>query len=238
MFQAAIVEDEDQIRSYIKDSLIDSFEQQQVHVTFDAFSSGTKFLSMFDQHFHFDMIFLDIEMPDIDGISICRRIREIAPDALVVFISNKEELVFQTFEVQPFRFIRKSEYDKQLPSLVSAIIKRLDALDSCMMRILEPTSGDLFSFDVKKILYVEAQRKNCRIVTTTGDQIIHCKLMELEEKLANFSFMKPHRSYLVNCQYVFYIGKTSLSLTNQEEIPISRNKIDEIKQQFLDYTTR
>jgi DNA-binding LytR/AlgR family response regulator len=238
MYQAAIVEDETQIRNYIKNTLIKSFENQQVHITFDSFSSGEKFLSMFDQHYHFDLIFLDIEMPGMDGISICRRIREVAPDTLVVFISNKEELVFQTFEVQPFRFIRKSEYDKQLPFLVQAIIGQLNAQNSQMIRIHEPSSGDIFSFDVKKVLYVEAQRKNCRIVTTTNELIIQCKLMELEEKLSEFFFIKPHRSYLVNCQYIFYVGKNSLQLTNKEEIPISRGKVEEIKQLFLDYTTR
>lgn len=238
MYQAAIVEDEAQIRSYLKDTLLKSFKEQQIHITFDTFASGEKFLSMFNQHYHFDIIFLDIEMPGMDGISICKKIREISPDALVVFISNKEELVFQTFEVQPFRFIRKSEYDKQLPALVSAITSQLNALSSHMMRILEPSSGDLFSFDVNKVLYVEAQRKNCRVVTTTGDLIINCKLMEIADKLTDFAFLKPHRSYLVNCQYIFYIGKTSLSLTNIEEIPISRGKVGEIKQDFLNYTTK
>lgn len=238
MYQAAIIEDEAQIRSYIKKTLTSSFEKQQIHVAFDSFSSGEKFLSMFDKHYHFDLIFLDIEMPNMDGISLCKRIREVSPDALVVFISNKEELVFQTFEVQPFRFIRKSEYDKQLPALVDAITTKLNHQNSYMMKILEPSSGDVYSFDVKNILYVEAQRKNCRIVTTTGDLVIHCKLMEIEEKLADFFFIKPHRSYLVNCRYIFYIGKSNLQLTNKEEIPISRGKVDEVKQLFLEYTTK
>lgn len=238
MYQAAIVEDEAQIRSYLRDTLRKSFEEQQIHVAFDTFASGEKFLSMFNQHYHFDIIFLDIEMPGMDGISICKKIREISPHALVIFISNKEELVFQTFEVHPFRFIRKSEYAKQLPALVSGIISQLNTLSSYMMCILEPSSGDIFSFDVKKVLYVEAQRKNCRIVTTTGDLIIHCKLMDIARKLAGFAFLKPHRSYLVNCQYIFYIGKTSLQLTNKEEIPISRGKVGEIKQSFLNYNTK
>ena len=238
MYQAAIVEDEDQIRSYLKETLYETFESQNIHVAFDTFASGDKFLSMFTQHYHFDIIFLDIEMPGMDGISVCKKIREIAPNALVIFISNKEDLVFQTFEVQPFRFIRKSEYIKQLPTLVNGIISKLNALNTCMICIPEVSSGDLFSFDVQQVLYVEAQRKNCRIVTTAGDLIIHCKLMDIEKKLVDFPFLKPHRSYFVNCQYIFYIGKNSLQLTNKEEIPISRSKVSEIKQAFLNYTTK
>lgn len=238
MYQAAIVEDETQIRSYLMQTLCKAFEEQQIHVAFDTFASGEQFLSMFTQHYHFDMIFLDIEMPGMDGISLCKRIREISPNALVIFISSKEDLVFQTFEVQPFRFIRKNDYAKQLPTLVNGIISKLNTLSSCMICIPELSSGDLFSFNVKQILYVEAQRKNCRVVTTTGDSTIHCKFMDISKKLADFPFLKPHRSYLVNCDYIFYIGKNTLQLTNKEEIPISRSKVSEIKQAFLNYTTK
>ncbi len=109
MFQAAIVEDEEVFLKRTRELLANTFKEKNVDVAFDFFMSGEELLPMIEQHFHYDIIFLDIEMPGMDGISVCRRIKEIAPDALVVFISNKESLVFQTFEVQPFRFIRKSE---------------------------------------------------------------------------------------------------------------------------------
>ncbi len=238
MYQAAIVEDEAQVRSYLQSSLISAFHERSIQMGFDSFAGGEGFLSMVQEHFHYDVIFLDIEMPGLDGISICKRVREIAPDALVVFISNKEELVFQTFEVQPFRFIRKSEYDKQLPALADAIARKLQELHPQILRITEAASGDIYSFDIKKILYVEAQRKYCRIVTTTDEVLIRCKLMDLEAKLPKDMFLKPHRSYLVNCMFIYYIGKTALVLTTHEEIALSRNKIEEVKAQFLAYTVQ
>mgnify|MGYP004442584195 CR=1 FL=1 len=238
MYQAAIVEDQAEIRTYLRDSLAHCFNEKKLPMTFDTFESGDAFLQMYEKHFHFDVIFLDIEMPKMDGITLCKRIRELTPDALVVFISNKEELVFQTFEVQPFRFIRKSEYDKQLPALTDAIVDRLGKNSSSIMRITESSSGDIFSFDIQKIFYIEAQRKNCRIVSETGELTLQYKLMDLEEKLADYHFIKPHRSYLVNSRCIYYIGRASLTLCNNEEIPISRVKVDEVKQLFLEYTTK
>ncbi|WP_099469401.1 LytR/AlgR family response regulator transcription factor [Konateibacter massiliensis] len=237
MYQAAIVEDEPEILDYLKHTLSDYFRQKNFPVAFDAFLKGTGFLDMFDNHYHYDMIFLDIEMPGIDGIDICRHIRSIAPDTLVVFISNKEELVFQTFEVQPFRFIRKSEYQQLLPSLVDSLISQLLSKQSSLIYITEALSGDIFSFDVNQIVYIEAQRKSCCITTTTGNTILRCKLMDLDRELSKFHFIKPHRSYLVNCRYIFHIGKTSIRLSNQQEVPISRNRIEKVKQEFLFYHT-
>jgi DNA-binding LytR/AlgR family response regulator len=59
--------------------------------------------------------------------------------------------------------------------------------------------------------------------------------MDLEEQLLPHHFLKVHRSYLVNCRYIFHIGKTSLTLEDHTEIPISRGKVDFVKEQFLLY---
>lgn len=235
MMQAAIVEDNKQMGEMIRDALIRTFEQKQAPVAFDVFSEGSAFLSMFEQHYHYDFIFLDIEMPKLDGFEVCRRVRARKPDALVVFISSREELVFQSFEVQPFRFIRKSHLQESLNSLTDALLAEISHRQSRLIQVTEPVSGDIYSFDVNQILYIEAQRKLCRIVCQDHDTLVHCKFMELQELLKEEAFLQIHRSFLVNCKYIFHIGKTNVILTNREEVPLSRNRADEIRSAYLAY---
>ena len=236
MYQAAIVEDEEVFLNRTKELLANTFNNKDISVAFDFFMSGEEFLPMIEQHFHYDMIFLDIEMPGIDGISVCRKIREIAPDALVVFISNKESLVFQTFEVQPFRFIRKSELNEMVNSLVDSILSELDKRKQKIIKIEEPSGGDVYSFDVRKILYVEAQRKECAIVTESGITTLRSKLMTLEEALSGEDFIKIHRSFLVNMSAITRIQKDTVLLKNGHELPLSRNMREEVKQSFLNHS--
>lgn len=236
MYHAAIIEDEMDLIPYLRDTILENFNLNHVQVSFDTFSSGEGFLDMFQAHYHYDIVFLDIEMPDMDGIEVCRQIRRIAPDTLVVFISNKEELVFQTFEVQPFRFVRKSQYQTVLPSVVTDLCRQLVKNENHIIKIIEPVSNDIYSFDINQILYIESQRKDCRIVSQSEETILRCKLMDLEKLLLPYHFLKTHRSYLVNCKHIFHIGKNSLFLTDHTELPVSRNKIEEIKQQYLLYT--
>ena len=236
--QAAIVEDEPDVLRHIRNSLFQAFSSQHVHMAFDSFLSGKELLEMLKDHYHYDLIFLDIEMPEIDGIEVCRQIRKIAPDTLTIFISGKDELVFQTFEVQPFRFMRKSQFESQLPILAEACVNHLNQLHRRILQLKEMYSGDLFSFQIDKIKYVEAEGKTCRIVSDDDSTVIKEKFTRFEELLREYAFLKPHRSYLVNCNYIKYIGKNYLRLTDQTEIPLSRNKAEEIKQQFLDYNTR
>lgn len=106
----------------------------------------------------------------------------------MIFISNKEELVFQTFEVQPFRFIRKSELKELCPSLVDSIINELKRRSPQTFTIIENNGGDVLSFDARNIIYIEAQRKECKIVTTSGEATVKMKLMDLEEQLTSFHF--------------------------------------------------
>ena len=236
MYQAVIVDDEASILQSNKSILTKEFQSKNVSVAFDFFSDSESFLNMLKSHAHYDILFLDIEMPGMDGISLCRKIREISPDALVIFISNKEELVFQTFEVQPFRFIRKSELIELAPGLVDSIIKELQKRTPKLLKITE-AGGDMISFDIRTILYAEAQRKECRIVTTLGEETIRYRFMDLEAYLEEHHFIRIHRSYLVNMDYISRITKTSVILTNGEELPISRGSSEQIKQKFISYTT-
>ena len=236
MYQAAIVEDEEVFLKNTRDLLVGTFAAHNVSVAFDFFLSGKEFLPMFEQHFHYDMIFLDIEMPEIDGISLCKRIREISPDALVVFISNKESLVFQTFEVQPFRFIRKSELKELADGLVNAILTELDRRSPRTIRFVENSTGDVFSYDVRTILYVEAQRKETVIHTQQGKSAVRIKFMDMENMLSKYPFMKVHRSFLVNMDAISQIKKDDCILINGETIPISRGLKDQVKQTFLNYS--
>ena len=236
MYQAAIVEDEKPVSEYIRTLLANSFKKQQLPVAFDLFDNGSAFLKMLASHYHYDMIFLDIEMPAMDGISVCKQIRSLCPDVLVVFISNKEELVFSTFEVQPFRFVRKTQFEFMADSLTLALKNELLSRNRQMIRIIEPLSNDIFSFDVGKIQYVEAQGRKCDVITTENRTTVACRFMDLEKLLLPYGFIKIHRSYLVNSASIFHIQKNSVVLNDHTELPISRGKQEEVKQLFLKYT--
>lgn len=235
MYQIAVCDDEMEIVNYISKNLVEGFREISIPVAYDNFCDSNRLLNMFFEHYHYDAIFLDIDMPGIDGIETCRKIKEISPECLCVFISNKDELVFQSFEVQPFRFVRKTEFINQLPKLVNSIADEWNRRKRKMLQFIEPDSGDIFSFDVKQIVYIEAQRKKIKIKTALDEAIISMKFMEAERLLMQYSFMKPHRSYLVNAQYVFHIQKERVVLMNGISVPLSRNRIEMFKRSFVDF---
>ncbi len=238
MFQGAIVDDETDVLDFIQSEIKNEFKKRNSNIAIEKFNNGQSLLNMLSEHYHYDFIFLDIEMPQMNGIELCRNIKLMLPNCLVIFISNKDELVFQTFEVQPFRFIRKNHFKDQLPILVESLLYQISKQKKTVIQITESGSKDIFSFDISKIQYIESNRKQCLIVTDLNKTYVTFKLADFEKCLDTYEFIKPHRSYLVNCQSIFHISKTSIKLTNGIDIPVSRDRLESVKQQFLIYSKK
>ena len=237
MISIAIVDDEENTRKYLVKNITDAFKRKNCSVDCEIFSSGASFINTYKMHHHFNIIFMDIEMSDTDGFTASRTIKNITPEAIIVFVSNRDDLVFDAFEMAPFRFIRKDEFEAKLPSLTDSLVLELERRTPQIIKLREPKSGDIFSFDIRNIYYIEAQGHSCRIICVDGETLIKCKLSSLEEQLAPWHFVKPHRSYLVNCKYIFRISKFDITLSDKSTIPISRGRAEEIKQIFLSYTS-
>ena len=246
LVRAALCEDEDRVRGLLARSLQMEFVAVGIGLAIDSYADGEALLAALAGGARYDVYFLDIEMPGVNGIEVCRQIRRgipgsagapglpASPDALVVFVSNKEELVFQSLEVQPFRFMRKSHFVEEQEATVHAIAAELERRRGHIISLSDAGTGKTYRVDVNELVYVEVLDKRCTVHTTAGTIDIRCRLADIEALLEGQPFLKPHRSYLVNGRFVFNVGRTALTLTTGEEIPLSRNRAAEVKQQFLE----
>lgn len=230
---AAICEDEKPVLKYIYHQLQAAFLSHHHEILFDCYLSGEELLNASSNGKKYQILFLDIEMPGINGIELCRKLRLIHPEALIVFISNREELVFQTFEVRPFAFIRKSHFKEELPVLIRNLEQEWNLNKELIIQIHEQNSTCVYSFNINDIIYIEALAKTCRVVTSDSEQFIRYRLSDFETQLTKYGFLHPHRSYLVNFRYIFCIKKDTLLLDNKTELPLSRRRRLDIQQQFI-----
>ena len=233
-YEAIICEDQPSELQYIYQKLNDSFLKEKFPVHFTLYQSSKKVLEKLSHtEQHYDLLFFDIEMPGINGIELCHQIRNTHPDSLIIFISNKEELVFQTFEVQPVRFIRKNHFITELEQLTNAIIKELMSHEEILITVQELHSQQVYTWNVNQIIYVEALSKRCQVVTEHASATLQYRFMNFETLLAPHGFLKPHRSFLVNYQFISVIEKDSILLDDGTRIPLSRNRVAIIKKQFV-----
>lgn len=187
---------------------------------------------------HFDALFLDIDMPELDGLSLCRFIKLKLETCLIVFVSNQEQLVFQAIEVQPFRFIRKRYFREEVDKLARDVMAELGRREKMLIRLTDQSGKRAYAFDINKVFYIEAQGKKCRVVTEESKTELTTKLTDFQAIVSPFKFIKIHRSYLVNPMYIFRIERESVKLDNGEELPMSRNRADHVWEAFFSWSRR
>jgi DNA-binding LytR/AlgR family response regulator len=234
MLHVAIVEDDTVMQRWLREKLTESFSAARAAAEFDLFGTGDSFLAMAGEHYLFDAVFLDIEMPGTEGIETARRFTVLQPEARILFVSGREDLVFDTFEVRPFRFLPKSRLEEMLPGAVEALVADIERTRTRRV-VFSDASGDLFSFTPGRIIYIEARNKDCRIVTLDGETQVRCRLLDMEKQLEGESFIKIHRSYIVNPSFLYLIDRLSVSLTTGETLPLARNRASEVRRAFLHF---
>ena len=184
----------------------------------------------------FDALFLDIDMPGMDGVAAGNMIRSQGDSCCIVYISSWEDRVFDTFAVSPLRFIRKSRLNSELEEAVRAVV--FWAEKRAGQNLVISTQGKLLSLPVKTIIYIECWAKRQNIVTESGPHEIRSTLRELEEKLQGKGFLKPHKGYIVNYRFVQSIEDGNMTLLNGVMIPVSKYRLTEVRQEYLALVTR
>lgn len=224
-----LLDDDTEVLPYLAQKIREEFEKYKTTVQLTEYSSPMKLLTELEAGKQYDLYFLDIDMPGMDGLNVAGKISARQPGALLVFLSAKEELVFSAFRFHPFFFIRKSHFPGDLRQAVQDLEGIQEPREQC---ILSDEQGQTFDLPLDKTLYLEASDKYINIVMTDEQKFIRNTLSYAEKALSDFGFVRIHRSYLVNLRMVYAIKYDKVILDNGSALPLSRGKAAELKRRF------
>lgn len=182
---------------------------------------------------NFDVVFLDIDMPVMNGLDAAQVIKTNNPNTVIIFITSKDELVYESFRVQPFRFIRKTKLTEEISEAIKETYK---LLNNNSYKINVKIDNNVYEIGINSILYIESSR-NYIIINTVSDKRYKYKdsINQKETELKDYGFIRTHLGYLVNLRYVQRLIGDSLLLKNNQKIPISRSRIQYVKQMLIEY---
>ena len=232
MIKIALCDDETIAIRWLQDAITAAFRDYSKSIQITTFTKGLELRSAVLKGSLFDVIFLDINMPDINGIFLARHLKDISSNSLVIFVSSQENEVYHSFSASPFRFLPKSRIETDLSSIVHDILLELQKRNSSETITIKYRQA-FINLNPYKTLYVESFGKNQIIHTTSKTIEVNYRLKELQNLLEPFGFLKPHNSFLVNYRFITVIRQTDLLLDNEEIIPISRHRLNDIKQKYL-----
>ena len=195
-----------------------------------VYKNGSDFLRDFAQK-PFDLVFLDIEMPEIDGISVAHKLRSISPDVPIVFLTSHLEYAIEGYEVRALRYLTKPIDPKKLQEVLSYVLRQQQEQRALWIK----TDYAEQKLLIKDIVYMEAQNQNILICTGTDSYSVRYNISDYETELKDDGFFRIHRGYLVSLQHIKSVGKSEVVLSCGTALPVSRSKEKALKEALFEY---
>lgn len=229
----ALCDDDPRALPVIAGAVESVFSARGIQAEIFRFLSGETLLQATERT-HFDLLLLDIEMSGMDGIAVGKRLRAYEDDIKIVYVSEAESRVFESFQVQPFGFVRKSNFLNDISTIVELYAKT-GAKEQPGEYLGLATRSGLLSLRSKQVRYFEASRNYQLLYLAGKKEPLEVKMtMDKLQMIAEpYGFIRVHKGYLVNYQYIQHISSTEITLADGTQIPIGRSKVSEVKLKFL-----
>ena len=205
-------------------------------VVIDKYLSGDELIASGSKP---DILFLDIQMPGMDGMETAKVFRQDNENMILIFVTAAEEYVFQAFDVGAFHYLVKPFSDEKLKEVVTKAvhnIKRSFKLEKDEKYIMVQTAGSHIKIFLRDIVYAEVYNRKVIIHTRSTDIEYYGKLQELSD-MAGTDFFRTHRAYLVHFKYVEKYDATCVTMKNGTAL-IAKKNYPEFVKQYLKYNQR
>ena len=229
----AICDDEAAVLSIVSGAIATTLRKYDIEAATEIFENP-KNLERRMTEVEFQLIFLDIDMPQMDGITFAKRIRRTNTHTDIIFISNREERVFDALRVNPAGFIRKKRFLEDVSAVLDQWMQNRRKEESSVL-VAQTAEGEL-SLPIDKVLYIEGAGRHQEIHLSDDEKpvIVNYSMQGLEEELAPLGFLRVHKGYLVNYRFIRRLTDTDAVLTNGEQIPMSRLRVPDVRSRYLE----
>ena len=179
----------------------------------------------------FDIYFLDIDMPKVNGFECAKKIKKINEKAIIIFVSSHDDLVYKSFEFNPFYFVRKEHVERELELAVEYLVTKIKD-NNKFIKVRK--DNVIYPIKYKDIVYIENLRNHYKLTTTDQIYIVRGSFKTLAKLMDDERFSKCHSAFIINFFYFKYNEETDF-FYNDAHIPISRRYKKECKRRYYDY---
>ena len=233
MINIAVCDDEKCMSEKIEKLVEDFFRKKNTNISVSEYSSGEELLKSNER---IDILFLDIGMRGMDGIETARKLRECRFHGFLIFITVLKEMVFQSFEVQPFDYlvkpVQEEHFEKTMERLFFSMQDRLSPEKENLLVQKGCESNIIFFQD---IICCEIIDRKVYLYLVSGEVIDYYDRIENLEKKMDGRFFRCHRSYLINLNHLKSYRNNTAYMADGKEIPVSRLRSKEFSKVILQY---
>ncbi len=231
-FKIAICDDEQIICSTMYNKLQDLSKSKSVIFEIDCFNSGEEHCNEMKRT-DYDLLFLDIELPKMNGVAVGQYIRETLKNEniQIAYISSKQEYAMELFEMRPINFLVKPLSNKKIESLIDKFL-HLNKIDTNVFNF--KAGRNYYKVSLSDILYFYSNGRKINIVAINKEYEFYGSLDKIYSEVKNKKFLFVHKSFLVNFKYICKYQYEQLTMSNNKIIPISQSRRKAVRSMFVD----
>ncbi len=218
-----------------KDYLVQQITLQDTAAQIDQFCCGEELLDHVLHKSDYEILILDIEMPNMDGLTLAHEIRALLPDAIIIFLTAHMKYLQQGYEVHAFQYVNKLDLERKFPSVLSEAIRVANTRDNRFITLSNYNS--FIKLYHKNIIYAHHDSDYTDIYTDL-ESLQEKKLMEriglsaLFNQLADDRFVWINRSTFINCDFLLLVDGSTAILKTGEQFPISRRSLAQVRKRI------
>lgn len=228
-YRAAIVDDSEMDAEYVGSLLKEWARERQIDVSAERFASAESFLFRYADEKAWDILLLDIEMGEMDGVQLAKKLRQTNQAVQLVFITGFSDFMAEGYEVSALHYLMKPVRKEKLFAVLDRAAENLGRREKRLRVAFDRQEEWL---PLSQITYIEAQKQYVVIHTQTREYRMKATLADTEKELDEY-FLKCQRSFIVNLRHVLRISSDCVELKNGVQVPISRGMAQTIGKEII-----
>ena len=233
MIKISIVDDDESFTILLKRKVTDYFEKNKQLCQIDTFSNTQLFYYELTEKQHYDICFMDIEMPGINGIQLAEKLREYDKNTYLVFVTSYFEFAAHGYSLKAFDFIQKSLLDEKLSLVMTGIVLEMKRTENKFYCI--ETDVRLQRIEYKEIIYLYKSNKNTVIVSMEEEIQVRKPLQTVFQELNSEEFIWVERGYIINLEHIMGMNGRDIRLRDDTVIRAGKARARSIKEAIHDY---
>lgn len=235
MIKIAFCDDDMEVLHQMNE-LLDRYRvERNEDITYVAFQSPFELLTEIEKGIRPDILFLDVVMPGQNGMDVAKEIRQYDTNMKIIFLTSSPEFAVESYSVGAYFYQLKPIWEGSFFRLMDAVLAECEKKKKNSL-ILRSKDG-ITRIDLQQLEYCEVLGRKLLFHLENGAVLESAgSLDDLAGQLMQYSnFFRPHRSFLVNMEYIQNISSRSIKMVNDAEIPIPHGKCSEIKNTYMEY---
>lgn len=235
MIKVAFCDDDLSVLNQLN-TLIDKYRvERNQDIVYADFNSPLELMAQIEKGLRLDVLFLDVVMPGENGIEVAREIRQYDTNMKIIFLTSSAEFAVESYAVGAYFYQLKPIWEESFFRLMDQVISECEKAQQYSL-ILRCKSG-ITRIDLNKLEYCEVIGRTLLFHMENG--VVLERNGSLDELLGYLkqytNFIRPHRSFVINMEYIQNISYKAVVMECLSEIPIPRGKYTELKDMYLEY---